>query len=280
MNRHKTSGAQPRRELHSDFTARTIRHAIVAKRRATVKQYIKTTVKEMQYMKSFKKLGALPGAAALVIMVTATSAGAYALTNWFNANVAVNQDKSVMSVNIADCKDMPLSGIGQNVDKRNVQFKILGDPHIAADQLQRRLLAECEYNAAIGFYKNTYPDQNFTFYAGTVKAVATDASVTLDYSWGGVTKDKTFAVSNDAGIFNQGARVTLQDLKAGDTIIFASEQRVVAEGVDPLADVSQVQSIFKTQYDVTDALSASKEKSALYDSGNIMPLEMYNQLHK
>lgn len=279
---HKSYAAsapsQPRRTLRADFTAYTIRHATTAKRRTDTKQQIRAFFKEPFSMKSITFLRTAPGAALAMAIVATTSVSAYALTNWFNANVTVKQNNSILSVDLSQCKGNLPPGIEPSADKRNVQFKILGSSHIAADQLQRQLLAECEYNAVVDFYRNNSQGQSYSLYPSVVKGINADGTVTLDYFWGGQTIEKTFAVPKDANAYDQGSKISMQDLQTGGTVVFAAETPQVAEGNDPLATVSEVKSIFKTQYDTREAPGATKK--AFYEESNIMPLDTYKRLHQ
>lgn len=270
--------SQPRRTLRADFTAYTMRHATTAKRRADAKQQLRAFFKEPFSMKSLTFLRSAPGAALAVAIVATTSVSAYALTNWFNANVTVKQNNSVLSVDLSQCKGSLPPGIEPSADKSNIQFKILGTSHISTEQLQRQLLAECEYNAVVDFYHNNSEGQSYSLYPSTVKEINADGTITLDYFWGGQTIEKTFEAPKAASIYDQGNKIGLQGLKAGDTVVFAAETPRVIEGSDPLAAVGEVKSIFKTQYDTREAPEASKK--AFYEESNIMPLGMYEQLHQ
>ncbi|HJQ08634.1 MAG TPA: hypothetical protein VJ836_04105 [Candidatus Saccharimonadales bacterium] len=283
MSHHKSHAAsapsEPRRTLGADFTVLTLRHATTAKRRANTKQQIRAIFKEPFSMKSLNFLRTVPGAAIAIVVISTTSVSAYALTNWFNGTVRVKQDSSILSVDLSPCKGNMPPGIEPSTDRSKVQFKILGNPHIAAKQLQQQLLAECEYNAVIDFYRNNPEGKNYALYPSTIKAVNGDRVITLDYFWGGKLNEKTFSDINNASVYDQGNKASLQDLRPGDTIIFAVDTPTnTQEGIDPLAGVGKVASIFKTQYDTKTAPGATKK--AFYPESNIMPLTMYEQLHK
>jgi hypothetical protein len=275
---HTTSNqSEPHRHLRADFTTYTLRRATTAKRRATAKLQIKAFFKEPFSMKSLTFLRTAPGAALAVAIIATTSAGAYALANWFNADVTVTQSNSVLSVDLSGCKGNLPSGIESNSDRHNVQFRILENPHISAANLQQNMLAECEYQAVVSFYHSQPATASVSLRAGKVAAIS-DSTVRLAYQWGGRTVDKTFSLTPNTTVYDQGSPVPVNDLRPGDTIIFATQNQQVPEGVDPLADTNDVLSIFKTQYNPGQAMSASK--NGFYEDNNIMPLDMYNRLHK
>jgi len=229
-------------------------------------------------MKSLTLLRTAPGALLAIAIVATTSVGAYALTNWFNGEVTVKQANSVLSVDLSACKGNLPPGIEQQTDRHNVQFKILSNPHVSADQLQHKLLVECEYNAVVDFYRTTAGDKNYAFHPSTVKAINGPASITLDYFWGGKLNEKTVTLPQNANIYDQGKKTNVDSLKVGDHVVLVVSTPSLMENVDPLASVSEAQSIFKTQYDTQEAPSATKK--AFYEESNIMPLGMYDQLNK
>jgi hypothetical protein len=273
-----TSPSVPRRSLRADFTAYTIRHAAVAKRRANEKQQFVTFLKEPFSMNSLKLLRTLPGAAIALTVVVAGSAGAYALSNWFNGDVSVKQQASVFSVDLSQCKGALPPGV-DSPDRSKVQFKILSDSHISAEQLQHQLLAQCEYDAVVDFYRQNPSTKDDSLHIGSIKAIDSTGKVTFEYVWGGRTNQTTLAVASAATIYSQGAAARLQDLQAGDHVVFAtSTPSYIQEGTDPLSLVGEVQSVFKTQYDAAEAPGASKK--GFYEDNHIMPLDWYNQTQK
>jgi hypothetical protein len=249
--------------------------AITAKRRAITKQQFRTFFKEPFSMKSLTILRTAPGAALAIAILATTSVGAYALANWFNADVTVTQNNTVLSVDLSECKGGALPGIESTADKHNVQFKILGDPHISAANLQQQLLAECEYQAVVSFYHSKLA--NVHLQAGEVVSIGNN-KITLAYQWGGKTNEKIFSLASSATVYNQGSPIALGGLGAGNSIVFTTQDQSVQEGVDPLTDTHEVLSIFRTQYDMAQAMSASK--NGFYEKNNIMPLGMYDQLHR
>jgi hypothetical protein len=277
-NRHAASGqSEPHRSLRADFTVHTMRHAAKAKRRVTAKQQIRAFFKEPFSMKSLSFLRTAPGAVLAVAILGAMSASAYALTNWFNADVTVKQNNTVLSVDLSECKGKLPPGVESGQDQHNVQFKILGNPHISVADLRQQLLAECEYQAVVNFYRNQPITKSANVHVGKVIA-ASDATVRLAYQWGAKTNEKTFTLSPEATVYIQGSPSVLRNLQAGDSIVFATRDQAIQEGVDPLDSTGEALSVFKTQYDMTQAISASK--NGFYEDNNIMPLDMYKQLHK
>lgn len=267
---------EPRRNLHVDFTAMTLNHSLAAKRRAQTKRHIQTLYKETFSMKSFNFLRTVPGAALAAAVVITTGASAYALTNWFNGSVAVTQHHHVLSVDLSKCQG-PLPPGVDSTDRHNVQFEILGSPHIAAADLQVKLLTECEYQAVAAFYHSQPALAGSSLTAGTVLSTS-EHTITLAYHWANGTQQKTFALAPDFSAYNQGTATTLASLQAGDHIVFATQSQQALEGTDPLASASGIQSVFKTEYDTVSAMSASK--NGFYQDNNIMPLDWYQQLHK
>lgn len=282
MTRHKQARgsvpSEPRRPLRADFTAYTLRHAAVARRRAQKKQQLISFIKEPFSMKSLKLLRTVPGAALALAVMATGSVGVYALSNWFGGNVTVKQaDPSIFSVDLSSCKGNLPPGV-DGPDRSNVQFKILGDPHISAADLQTELLTQCEFDAVLDFYRNQAVTKDYSFTPSTVKAVHAD-SITLNYTWGGEAHEKNFRLATNATVYNLGQAVKLQDLRAGDKVIFATKPATNwQENVDPLSLTDEVQSIFKTVHDTQ--LAPSGTKKGFYDENNIMPLDHYNQLKK
>jgi len=274
-NTHAASSqSEPRRPLRTDFTVHTIRRAITAKRRATTQQQIRAFLKEPFSMKSLSFLRTAPGVTLALAILATTSAGAYALANWFNADITVKQNNTVLAVDLSDCKGSLPPGV-ESADKQNVQFKIVGNPHISVNDLQQRLLAECEYQAVVNFYHDKLADAHLQ--AGKVTSIGDD-TVSVSYHWGGKANEKIVSFTPTSTVYNQGSLTSLRDLRPGDSIVFVTQNQAVQEGIDPLAAATGVLSIFKTQYDTAQAMSASK--NGFYEDNNIMPLDMYEQLHK
>jgi hypothetical protein len=291
--KHPSGNPEPMRLLRSDFTASTLRYAVRAKRRAQTQQQFLHLIKGEQIMKSLRFMRTAPGVAVLLITITAGSAGAYALSNWFNGSVAVKQaDNSIISVDLSQCKGVALPGIDS--PSNDVRFKILKQPALSAQELQKKLLADCEYQSVLSFYKDKMPEAfkdggiapEYYFGAATVHAVDSNGTISLDYSstvGAAAVPLKTFQEAQSATVFSLSQPSSLQALHAGDAVVAVTynPETNIPEGgdaVDPLAgDKVSVLSIFKTQYDVRDKASSVK---GFYSDNNIMPLGMYEQTHK
>lgn len=269
---------EPKRPLRADFTAYTMRHAAVARRRAEQKQQIVTSTKDIFSMKSIKFMRTIPGAALAIAIVATSGAGVYALTNWFGGNVTVNKaNESVLSVDLSSCKGPLPSGVS-DTDRSNIRFKVLGDKHIGEDDLQQALLAQCELDAVHDFYVRQPAAQGFSFYSGTIKEISGDA-VKVGYDLGDQEQTKTLSISQSMTVYNQSQPATLSSLQAGDNIVFAIKPAaMLQEGHDPVAEASEIQSIFKTQNDTRKAPDSTKK--GFYDDSNIMPLDMYDQIKR
>lgn len=278
MSHHKQPGAQassePRRPLRADFTARTMRHASVAKARRVRKQQLQVTIKEFFSMKSLNFLRTVPGAALSLAVVATGSVGVYALSNWFNGHVTVRENDSVLSVDLSSCKGGLPSGV-DNPDRSNVQFKILGNPHISAADLENQLLAECELDAVYDFY-TTKGQADGQFVPAIVKT-ANDKSVTFTYMRGGEKREKTLAITS-AAIYKEGAAAAKSDLHAGTPVVIVAKQPANwQEDKDQLDEIKDAQSIFITQHDINLAPSATKK--GFYEESNILPLDHYKKIH-
>lgn len=226
-------------------------------------------------MRSLKFLRTAPGAALLVAILATTGASAYALTNWFNGNVSVNQKDSVLSVDISQCRGNLPAGIEPTADKHNVQFKILDSKHISASDLQQQLLVNCEYQAVVDFYRQSASTKDADTHTGIVKSINGD-NISLTYLWGGKTHQKSFTLTSKTTFYDKGVTTNAQNLQPNDTVVFVTpHQASIIEGTDPLTNTKEIQSIFKTQYDTSKALSASK--NGFYSDNNIMPMDLYNK---
>lgn len=230
-------------------------------------------------MKSIKFMRTIPGAALAIAIVATSGAGVYALTNWFNGNVTVNKaNESVLSVDLSSCKGPLPSGVNDDTDRSNIRFKMLGDKHISEDDLQQALLAQCELDAVHDFYAKQPAAQGFNLYSGTIKEINSNI-VKVGYEVGDQEQTKTLAVSQSMTVYSQSQPVALSSLQAGDNIVFAVKPAsMLQEGHDPVAEASEVQSIFKTQNDTRKAPDSTKK--GFYEDSNIMPLDMYNQINK
>jgi|GEM_PF-902764 len=291
MRRH-SEASEPRRRLSSDFTERAIHQAVTAKRRATWWQQSK----ELYTLKSLKFLKTVPGAIVATVAVVASSAGVYALSNWFDGDVTVTQtDPSILTVDMSSCKSpraLP-AGVDPANGLQHVQFKITGSPHISADQLQQELLANCENSAVVNFYGDKFPDAGFSgaghatvntqfhylLMPAAVVRLGSDGTVTIRSTG---TKamafgTRTLTLAPDATVFNAGKAASINDLRPGDYIqvvaYSAGTTSPPTEGVTILdARDVQIKSLFKTQY--------NDGQLVMYDTGNVMPLDVYEELQR
>jgi hypothetical protein len=248
-------------------------------------------------MKSLKFVRTIPGAAMIFAMLATGSVGVYALTNWFGGNVTVTQrDPSIFSVDLSSCKGHLPAGVEPTDDPHDVQFKIIGNPHISASDLQQNLLGECEGGAVANFYSQKFPDAHFstpseatvnsrqyTLLSAVVQAINTSGTVTLAPIANTknllVAGPQTFNLASNVTAYNEGATTPLQSVKAGDHVTAvmyaAGDTSRLEEGVSILNDSNvEVESIFKTQYGGTDGQSGF-----YYEAANVMPLDMYRGLH-
>lgn len=263
----------PKRALSANFTKRTLRRSFKAKKRLEQKRHFKGffTMSKLEFLKH------PAGALIAIALVITGGTGVYAAMNWFNGSIKVSSDNSILTVDLSGCKNgLPLGGINGS-DPKNVQFKILGTPHIEADLLQQKLLAQCEFDSAVEFLKTQYPNTSLGYQTSKIKAI--DAhSVTLEMTWG-TEQDKVFAITPSTSIYDQANPVNIDNLKVGDSVVYsyALPSGHILEGQAMPETIRDVQSIFKTRYDTTQSMLITK---AFYSESNIMPLEMYRQLNK
>lgn len=258
--------AEPRRNMTKNFTERTLARSKRAKTYGQRKDFTMNFIK--------KPAGAF---AALAILLCA-SAGGYAAVNWFNGQVLATQKDDILSVDLTGCKNAFMPGFSENQDMSNVQFKILGTPHISEDELEQKLLLDCEFRAVLDFYQSKPETAGVNFRPGKIVTVK-DGAITLEYSWGGETKQKDFAINN-ATLFNQGNAIQAHQLSTNQHVVLVTQPLpgdTQMELRDPLDGTDSATSIFVTQYDMAAAPMASKN-SFTYDSANIMPIDIYNSL--
>ncbi len=264
----------PQRDLTRNFTKRTLRRSILAKKRHEQTRRLRGffIMPKLEFLKH--PVGALVA----IAIVIAGGTGVYAAMNWFNGSIKVTSDNSILTVDLSGCKNvLPLKGISGS-DPKNVQFKILGTPHIEADVLQQKLLAQCEVDAAVEFIKAQHPNTTIGYQTSKIKAI--DAySITLENTWGAKKTDRVFDITPSTTIFNQTAPAKTDDLKVGDSVVYTYlvPADAMTEGQSMPETIHELQSIFKTRYDTTQSMLITK---AFYTESNIMPLEMYNQLNK
>lgn len=254
----------PRRELNSNFTEQTFARSVAAKKRYARRQHTKGFFMNIPHF-----IKQPLGAAITVVTISMSAVGAYAAINWFSGSVQVSQKSdSILSVDLSSCKGNLPPGV-TSADRHNVQFKIVGNPHISTNDLQRSLLEDCEYAAATAFFKTQPSTQS----ANSVEvATVTDISptgLTFSYKRGGQTLSRHITTTG-LGLFKEGAPATLADFHAGDHILVAYDvPQPWVEDQDPVA-IGTMRGVFKTQYDVTQAPMASK--NGFYQDNNIAPI--------
>lgn len=271
----KQDFVQPSRPLSTNFTDNTLRRAISEKRQATGLPAEEGTIT----MKKNILLQPTGVFVALAIVVLG-SVGVYAAANWFGGNVEVTSDDSVMTVDLSKCESNMPPGVA-TTDRKNVKFKITGSPHIQVQDLQQKLLANCEFDSVLHIYQAKY-GENVGMSSSVIKSFnPQDNSITLDFTFGGEAIEKTFSLKKDGIVYDKGQQVSTSRLKVGDYAIFAYRRDTnnnLQETDNPFNNLTSIDSIFKTQYDTRESLEGVK---SFYDSNNIMPLDQYNQLqHK
>ncbi len=268
-----SKAAMPKRALSTNFTHQTLRRSLRAKKRLEWIQQIKgvlTTMSKPSFMKH--PIGAL----AAIAIVIVSGAGVYAAMNWFNGNIKVTSDNSIIHIDVSQCKSgVFLAGIDAT-DKKDIQFKILGTPHIDAETLQKRLLADCEFTSVQEFYAKQGAGMTTGYQSSIVKSI-TDYTITLETFWAGTWADKTLSIKSDTSFYDQGTIVKSCDIKIGDTVIYTYElvpgERV--ESTNPMDGITSVKSVFKTQNDTKQTTG-----KGFYEDSNIQPLALYNQRNK
>jgi hypothetical protein len=270
-----SKAATPKRALSTNFTQQTLHRSLQAKKRLERTRQIKGLfiMSKPSFMK--QPIGVLVA----IALVVASGAGVYAAMNWFNGDIKVTSDDSIMTVDVSECQsDMFLPG-SEVTDKKNVQFKILGTPHIDAQTLQKRLLADCEFTSVQEFYAKQGVSAITGYQSSVVKNIDS-YTITLEQFWIGAFTDKTFSIQSDTSFYDKGTAVNKSDLKVGDTVVYTYESTPGQEDVNSMDTVTSVKSVFKTQHDTKQMMQYSGKTKAFYPENNIMPLGMYNQLHK
>ena len=261
---------EPRRALHTDFTERTLRRSITTKRHLSRKHRLRGI-----FTMNITKFVKHPMAAAFaVVVIGASTAGVYAATNWFNGDVSLRNDGSVLSVDLSGCKGALPPGVDSS-DRSKVQFKVLGQTNINAAALQQKMLAGCEFDAVVAFYRELGQSPQ----PSTIKAVDPGKrTAVLDYHWGREFRTKTFTFAENATVYNLGQPGQLTDLKPGDSamVVYRGSDQPFIETENPFDTINIVESIFKTQYDINQAPHSIK---AFYEQNNIMPLDQYNKIN-
>jgi hypothetical protein len=256
------STPKPKRALSTNFTEQTMRRSIMAKKR----DIRRSQLRELFSMKNTRFIKQPIGALIAIALIITGGVGVYAAVNWFNGDIKVASDRSIMTVDLTQCKTLSLPGIEPGA--KEAQFKILDERHISAEDLQKRLLAQCELDTARERF-----DATTNYQSSIIKAI-TPYQVTLETFWNGQVTDKVFSISKDTNFYDKGTPARETDMRVGDTVLFAYERSELAiETQNPLDGITTVKSIFKTQYDTKKAASTQK---AFYEDNHIMPIDMYN----
>ncbi|HSX07121.1 MAG TPA: hypothetical protein VLG92_05375 [Candidatus Saccharimonadia bacterium] len=239
-------------------------------------------------MKIIKPLRTIPGIALVIIAAASSGVGVYALSNWFGGDVQVSQDASVFSIDLSACKGNLPPGVNEYDNRHKIQFKIMGSPHVSAQELRQDLLGECEYNVVTDFYDTKFPDAVFSRTGGTryfkyttQPAVITGIDnnmLTVKYvvSKAGTFGTRSLRLAPDVLVYSEGQASSASSLQLGDNVVFiaysASTSGPMVEGATILdASDVQIQGIFKTQYN--DGVGSN----FTYETDNVMPLDMLSK---
>ncbi|HSW74660.1 MAG TPA: hypothetical protein VLG16_02200 [Candidatus Saccharimonadales bacterium] len=274
----KRQQAVPRRPLRTDFTSVTFQHAKTAKRRATNK-----LAGDLFAMKKpFHFMRTASGAMLGVAVIAAGSVGVYALTNWFGGNPTVTESASIMHIDLSSCKGNLPAGVEPTDNRQDIQFKITGTPHISAGDLQQQLLTDCEFNAVNDFYN---PGKTYESQYSILPAIVTSVhGNTFAVSYQSVQQQqpasKTFTVTPDTVLYDQGNAANTSDFKPGNTIVITTATAAMPhlETEDPWAG-APVHSVFKTKYDLSKASGVSKSSGLNYEADHIVPVDTLRQAH-
>jgi len=290
----RPEASESQRPLRTDFTQQVLQNAARAKRRAKAKSQFQQPFRELSSMKMTKVLRTAPGVAIAALVIATGSVGAYALSNWFGGNVTVKENSSILSVDLSSCKGNLPPGVNANDNRQDIQFKILGTPHISAANLQTSLLGECESSAVADFYGQKYPDAGFSskgladasesshyllLPAHVVAINSTSITVSSTGAKSSSFATTTLPLASDLSVYDEGQSASTTALAPGDNVMFvaysASASATPIEGTTILNNNDiEVLSLFKTQYN--DGIASSFD----YPSNNITPLDMYMQTHK
>lgn len=223
-------------------------------------------------------LRTIPGIAATFTVVAATSVGAYALTNWFGGKVHVMQkNASVLTVDLSSCQGNLPPGVDSATNRHDVQFKILGNPHISKVDLQQDLLGSCESSAVSQFYASKFPltgasQSNYLLVPATVVANnGTTMTVKSTGAKAAAFGTRTLHIAADATVYNQGKVAAMSDLQAGDNVqvvVYSPSRTTSLEGTSIFDQQdAQLVSVFKTTYN--DGTSSTLD----YQQANIAPVQ-------
>jgi hypothetical protein len=200
-------------------------------------------------MKSLKFMRTAPGVAALLVTITAGSAGAYALNNWFKTDVTSSVNGNTVSYSTKDCPSIPASqakAVQINLPSLysfDAKYEIKDKSKITEDKIKGALLATCEERAIAGNINEHFPDMQefsahdlkpnskglyFPVYAsGIIKAVNGKEVVVENLSSSSVSATSvTMTLSDDALLTKGGQQIT--NLKPGDVVYLAYQNRAQA----------------------------------------------------
>ena len=230
-------------------------------------------------------------AIAAILLVGGT--GVYALTNWFGGTPTVENDGTILSVDVSSCKDdiypyivpnhTPSKDLGtEQTDFKNLKFKVIGNPHISADDLQKQLLIDCEAAAVRSYFAtNNVGDMTEP---GTISAL-NGAELTVDYMFNGENRQKTFALDG-VTVIEKGKATTKEALSVGSYAYIAyphpSTNKLMSDAevrsIDFLRDASKINAVFITTYNMQKTSGDPNGEGINYSRMNIMPLDAYERL--
>lgn len=259
----------PKHALPANFTEQTLRRAIRAKKQRQRKHWIE----RMFSMQTFAFLKKPVGALVAIALMIMSSASAYAAINWFNADVTVMSNDSIISVDLSEClpSAMPI-GVATE-DRKNIKFKITGQPHISAEELRQDMLERCEFRAVLDFYDQLLPERRSGIQSSPIKAINGN-QITLERMENGIREDVTLSIGDNTTAFERRQPINTSDLRVGDSVMYVYDTANLKENVNPLAENSMVVSIFRTQYDTREYVMPKMSSLPNYfEKNNIIPIQ-------
>ncbi|MFZ1249638.1 MAG: hypothetical protein WAQ24_04955 [Candidatus Saccharimonadales bacterium] len=253
-------------------------------------------LKELLTMKTSIK--SAPGMALLVFALGVGTVGAGAVTNWFHGNPLVKDDASIMTVDVSSCKDAIYSRIIPNntpqrilgfeqTDFKNLKFKITGEPHISAEDLQKQLLIDCEYAAVTTYFAEKYVGDMVV--SGATITDMQESIATVDYLHKGKNYTKSIDLSS-VQIVKQGRNAPLTELKKGDYVmisfahptstLYQSEEDVASTDYFAQSSPNGTRALFITQHDMRQASGTESHTGIDYKKMNIMPVDKLIRSHR
>lgn len=255
--------------LRKDFTNYTMRNALRAKRREHARHQKRSwsMKRTMHYFKT------VPGIAILLLVLSVGSVGAYTATlgpvadNPGTTVVISPEDPTIVTVDLKDCQLMLGSNfrnpeVKEQLRQGPVKFKLLQPDKFTAEQVRASVLAACDSDDAMKFYreqhKDWFPGDRSTNYAPyfNAKIVAIDAKqVTVDFAWRGLERTTiTYPIQPGLIIYRNGAEVPFGSLQPGDFAMLIIHQPADLNSPNywpevPTAENSSLVSITELQYD-------------------------------